>query len=121
MPLDLLDRLERILFFADKVADEISDEETEILKKAISTMFRVIEKVADCSCDYVKRGRFGEQSAFLNFVMLILAERTLSGLAHPHRIEEMSKELTKVIEDFDRAMNVEALRLASKQSLVSLG
>jgi len=26
----------------------------------------------------------------------------------------MSKELTKVIEDFDRAMNVEALRLAKE-------
>jgi len=77
--------------FADKVADEISDEETEILKKTISKMFKVMENVAECSCDYVKRGRFGEQSAFLNFAMLRIAERTLSGLAHPHRIEEMSK------------------------------
>jgi len=48
--------------------------------------------------------------------MLIIAERTLSGLAHPHRIEEMSKELTKVIEDFDRAMDVETLRLAKESS-----
>ena len=31
MPLDLLDRLQRILVFADKVADEIVYEETEIL------------------------------------------------------------------------------------------
>jgi len=116
MPLDLLDRLERILFFADKVADEISDEETEILKKTISKMFKVMEMVAECSCDYVKRGRFGEQSAFLNFAMLMIAERTLSGLAHPHRIEEMSKELTKVIEDFDRAMDVETLRLVKESS-----
>jgi hypothetical protein len=67
IPLDLLDRLERILPFADKVADEISDEETEILKKSISKMFKVMEKVAVCSCDYVKRGRFGGQSAFLEF------------------------------------------------------
>ena len=53
----------------------------------------------------------------------MIVERTLSGLAHPHRIEEMNKELTKVIEDFDRAMNVEALRLAkenSKHSLISI-
>jgi len=116
MPLDLLDRLERILFFADKVADEISDEETEILKKTISKLFKVMEKVAICSCDYVKRGRFGEQSALLNLAMLMIAERTMSGLAHPHRIEEMSKELTKVIEDFDRAMDVETLRLAKESS-----
>jgi len=116
MPLDLLDRLERILFFADKVADEISNEETEILKKTISKLFKVMENVAVCSCDYVKRERFGEQFTFLNFAMLLIAERTMSGLAHPHRIEEMSKELTKVIEDFDRAMDVETLRLAKESS-----
>jgi hypothetical protein len=67
IPLVLLDRLQRILFFANKVASEIGDEETETLKKTISQMFKVMEKVAKCSCDYVKRGRFGEQSAFLNF------------------------------------------------------
>jgi len=120
MPSDLLDRLRRILFFADKVANEISDEETEILQKTISQMFKVMEIVAKCSCDYVKRGRFGGLSAFRNFAMLMIAERTLNGLVHPQKIEEMNKELTKVIEDFDRAMNVEALRLASKHSLVSI-
>jgi hypothetical protein len=55
--------------------------------------------------------------------MLIFAERTLSGLVHPERIEEMDRELTKVIEDFDRAMNVEVLRLAketSKHSSISV-
>ena len=46
--------------------------------------------------------------------MLTIAERTLSGLAHPQRVEEMDKELTKVIEDFDRAINVEALLLAKE-------
>jgi hypothetical protein len=66
MPSDLLDRLQHILFFTDKVAEEISDEETEILEKTISEMFKVMGKVAKCSCDYVKRGRFGEQLAFLN-------------------------------------------------------
>jgi len=67
MPLELLDRLQRILFFADKVVDEIGDEENEILEKTISRMFKVMGKVATCSCDYVKRGRFGGQSAFLDF------------------------------------------------------
>jgi hypothetical protein len=68
MPSDLLDRLQRILFFADKVADEIVYEETDILEKTIPRMFKVMEKVAKCSCDYVKRGRFGAQLAFLHFV-----------------------------------------------------
>ena len=46
--------------------------------------------------------------------VLIIAERTLGGLVHPEKIEEMNTELTKVIEDFDRAVNVEALRLAKQ-------
>src|SRR5258706_16002649 len=66
MPLDLLDRLKRILVFADKVAYEIVYEETDILEKTIPRMFKVMENVAKCSCDYVKRGSFGRRSAFLH-------------------------------------------------------
>jgi len=35
-------------------------------------------------------------------------------------IEEMERELGKVIEDFDRAVNVEALRLANETSKLFL-
>jgi len=52
----------------------------------------------------------------------MFAERTLGGLVHPGKIEEMDEELTRVIEDFDRAVNVEGLRLAretSKRTLFS--
>ena len=35
----------------------------------------------------------------------------------PEVIEEMDRELTKVIEDFDRAVNVEALRLAKETGM----
>ena len=55
--------------------------------------------------------------------MLTIAERTLSGLAHPQKVEEMDRELNKVIEDFDRAINVEALLLAKetrKHSFISI-
>ena len=40
--------------------------------------------------------------------------RTIGGPAYPEMIEEMDRELTKVIEDFDRAMNFEALRLTNE-------
>ena len=63
MPSELLDRLQRILFFADKVADEVVYEETDILEKTIPRMFQVMQKVAKYSCDYVKRGRFGAYSS----------------------------------------------------------
>ena len=56
-------------------------------------------------------------------LMLVIAERTVGGLVRPEKIEEVDKELTEVIEDFDRAVNVEALRQAkesSKQSIFPL-
>jgi len=46
----------------------------------------------------------------------MIAGRTLGGLVRLETIEELDKELNKVIEDFDHAMNVEALRLAKKTS-----
>ena len=38
------------------------------------------------------------------------AVRTVGGLVNSGIIEEMESALTKVIEDFDRAVNVETLR-----------
>jgi len=66
MPARLLDRLQRISFFANKVADGIAYEETEILEKTIPRMFEVMQTVAEYSCDYVRRGRFGRQSPGLD-------------------------------------------------------
>ena len=62
----IFDRLQRILFFADKVADEIVGEETDILEKTIPRMFEVMQMVATFLCNYVKRGRFGRQSSFVD-------------------------------------------------------
>jgi len=56
MPSGLLDRLKRILPLADKVADEVVYEETEVLEGVIPRMFEVMHRVAKFSCDYVKRG-----------------------------------------------------------------
>ena len=48
------------------------------------------------------------------YQVLITAARTVGGLAYVERIKELDGELTKVIEDFDRAVNVEALRRAKE-------
>jgi hypothetical protein len=61
MPSALLDRLQRILPLADKVADEIVCNETEIMEKILPRMFEVMQRVAKFSCDYVKHGK---QSCF---------------------------------------------------------
>ena len=46
--------------------------------------------------------------------------RTVRGPVRPEAIEEMDDELTKVIEDFDRAVNVEALRLVKESGKQAL-
>ena len=51
---------------------------------------------------------------FRIYQVLITAVRTIGGLAYLERIEELDEELTKVTEDFDRAVNVEALRRAKE-------
>ena len=50
----------------------------------------------------------------------MIAARTSGGPAYPQMIEEMDKELSNVIEDFDRAVYVEALRLANESSKLSI-
>jgi len=56
IPSGLLDRLKRILPFANIVADEIVCEETDLLEDIIPRMYEVMHKVAKVSCDYVKHG-----------------------------------------------------------------
>jgi len=65
IPMGLLDRLRRILLFADKVADEIVGEETDVLERTIPRMFEVMETVSKFVCGYVKRGYLGMQSPVL--------------------------------------------------------
>ena len=49
----------------------------------------------------------------------MVAARTIGGPSYPEMIEEMDKELAKVIEDFDRAVIVEGLRLVNETSKLS--
>ena len=46
----------------------------------------------------------------------MVADRTWGGLIHPQKIEDMDRALTNIIEDFDRAVNVEALRQVMETS-----
>ena len=50
----------------------------------------------------------------LGWQILMITARTVGGSVHSEKIEEMDKELTRVIEDFNHAVDVEALRLAKK-------
>ena len=46
----------------------------------------------------------------------MIAARMISGPAYPVMIEEIDGELTKVIDDFDRAVHVETIRVANETS-----
>ena len=50
----------------------------------------------------------------------MVAARTVGGQADQAKIEEVDKELTMVVEEFGRAVDVEALRLAKKTGAGSL-
>ena len=52
--------------------------------------------------------------------MLTIAARTIGGPAYPKMLEEMVRELNNVIEDFDRALNVETLCVANDASKLSV-
>jgi len=49
----------------------------------------------------------------------MITARTIGGPAYQEMIEEMDKELNNIIEDFDRAVYVEALRIANETSKLS--
>ena len=46
----------------------------------------------------------------------MIVARMIGGPAYPEMIEEMERELTEVLEDFNRAKKNEALRLANETS-----
>ena len=76
-------------------------------------IYEVMNRVAKLSCDYVRRGRW---SSLLFDNLLMIAARTIGGPAYPEIIEEMDRGLIEVLEDFNRAVSVEALRLANETS-----
>ena len=109
LPLGLLRRLQRILPMANKVAEEIVCDETDVLEKIIPQMFDVMHRVAKFSCNYVRHGG----RSFL-WTGTGTDDRTAGGPAYWEKIEELDEELTGVIEDFMRAVDVEALRFAKE-------
>jgi len=46
--------------------------------------------------------------------VLMITARAVGGSIYSEKIEEMDRELTRVIEDFGRAVDVEALQLVKK-------
>ena len=60
IPQSLFEQLQRALPLANSVAHEIICEETKLLDEIIPRMFKVMQVVAEYSCDYVRRAHLGE-------------------------------------------------------------
>ena len=114
MPLALLDRLQRIMPLADKVANETDDKQTEILAKIIPQMYEVMHRVARFSCEYVKRGKQPSPGFACGVLMIAVRTGGRAGPAYQNEVEEMDRELAKVTEDFMRAVDIETLRVATR-------
>jgi len=69
----------------------------DLLEHIIPRMYEVMHKVAKVSCDYVKCGWSPDA-------------RTVGGSTYRETIGEVDRELKRFVEDFNRAVNVDALR-----------
>ena len=49
----------------------------------------------------------------------MIVVKTIGGPSYPEMIEEMDRELTMALDEFDRAMDFETLRLANETSKLS--
>ena len=108
MPSVLFDRLHHVLLFEDELADEIICEETDLLEKIIPRMFEVVHRVAKYVCAYVIDGR----RISPGFDKIEVG--TVGGRANLEAIREIEIDLTNIVEDFARALNVEDIHLAKK-------
>ena len=107
IPSGLLDRLQRILSFANKPANEVICEEIKLLEELMPRMLIVMQMVAKFSRAYVRHGT-PSSSRVENAVIVT---RTTGG---PETITDMNNALTKIIKYFSRAVDVEALHLPNE-------
>ncbi|KAG8778858.1 hypothetical protein FRC15_010507, partial [Serendipita sp. 397] len=95
---DLARQLKRILPFAKEALKEAVEENGDILRKAIGRLYVLTMDVAEFSCNYVKRNRFKR-----------LAKAMVSD-QDQEKINDLTSGLSGLVEDFDRAVNVEMLK-----------
>ncbi|KAG8770482.1 hypothetical protein FRC15_004064, partial [Serendipita sp. 397] len=95
---DLTRQLKRILPFAKEALKEAIEENADILQKAIGRLYTLTTDVAEFSCDYVKRNRFNR-----------LMKSVISN-EDQDQINEFTSGFKELVEDFDRAVNVEMFK-----------
>lgn len=97
---DLADQIERILPFAKQAPEEIVYDDTELLEGAIGKLYNLIMNMAEFICDYVRR-RPAKR-----------ATKSFVSREDRERIKGLQEDFNKLKGDFDRAVDIEALRTA---------
>ncbi|PVF92449.1 WD40 repeat-like protein [Serendipita vermifera] len=95
---DLTDEIGRVLPLADKVLDDVVREDTEQLSKVIKRMHSLTVNTAEFLCVYV------QQSSYVR------AAKSFISSKDQEKIGGFKNEFSKLIQDFNQAVNVEALR-----------
>jgi hypothetical protein len=114
----LADRLDRLLPFAKQVLEDSVHDDTEILKRIIERMYTLTMDVAEFTCAYVQKSHLSR--CFLGHYTPDLdhrAEKLTKSSGYPaeeERINDLKDRLGRLVEDFDRAVGVEALNTARR-------
>ncbi|PVF92871.1 WD40 repeat-like protein [Serendipita vermifera] len=96
----LAEQIERILPFSKQAFEEIPYEDTELLQGALGKLNNLIMDTAEFICNYVPQHPARR------------AMKSIISREDQERIKGLQEDFNKLKEDFDRAVNVEALRAA---------
>ncbi|PVF90960.1 hypothetical protein CPB86DRAFT_478196 [Serendipita vermifera] len=97
---DLTSQLKRVLPFAEKAIEDSIEESTDLLRKTIEKLHILTMDTAQFVCDYVKKNRFKRA---INSMVSTEAQEKIRGF---------KDDFSKLVEDLDRAVDVETLKIA---------
>ncbi|KIM24838.1 hypothetical protein M408DRAFT_331512 [Serendipita vermifera MAFF 305830] len=102
---DLAIGVDRILPFANRTLEDVLYDDADVLEDVIRRLHETVVDTATFLCVYAKRSP---------------ARRTLKSVINPEdhvKIKGLNDNFTKLKEDFDRAVDVEALKIARKNEI----
>ncbi|PVF92453.1 WD40 repeat-like protein [Serendipita vermifera] len=97
---DLASQLKRVLPFAEKAIEDSIEESTDLLRKTIEKLYILTMGTAQFVCEYVKKSRFKRA---INSIVSTEAQEKISGF---------KDAFGRIVEDLDRAVDVETLKIA---------
>ncbi|KAG8788918.1 hypothetical protein FRC16_001289 [Serendipita sp. 398] len=111
---DLASQLKRIFPFASKSLEEAIDDNTDLLRKTIGRLYSLAIDVAEFTYDYVKQNRFsacffGTSRSRIHGLIERLGKSIISA-DDQQKIGELEGDFKAIVEDFERAVDVETLK-----------